>query len=222
MLSYMGVLVLSQFYSPSTHFTSFRARSVTLKPHCSWASLLGSLPVLFAHSFTSNWHLLFLNQRKRENCHRNFFMTKSPRKNVPDVGIELGAACMPSGHASDRATAPGSCMGCKTRVSVWCWFWTSFDHLISAYGIMFFQTFQCHCPIMSRTSDSFANSDILVQNWCNNAWFIIWKKVYEPCHEKTCLMPFANNKGADQPAHPHRLISAFDVLCFNSNFQHSS
>ena len=34
-------------------------------------------------------------------------MTKSPRKNVPDVGIELGAACMPSGHASDRATASG-------------------------------------------------------------------------------------------------------------------
>ena len=35
-------------------------------------------------------------------------MTKSPRKNVPDVGIELGAACMPSGHTFDRATAPGS------------------------------------------------------------------------------------------------------------------
>ena len=34
-------------------------------------------------------------------------MTKSPRKNVPDVGIELGPACMPSEHASDRATAPG-------------------------------------------------------------------------------------------------------------------
>ena len=26
---------------------------------------------------------------------------------MPDVGIELRAACMPSGHASDRATAPG-------------------------------------------------------------------------------------------------------------------
>ena len=38
---------------------------------------------------------------------KTFFMTKSPRKNVPDVGIELGAACMPSGHASDRATTPG-------------------------------------------------------------------------------------------------------------------
>ena len=34
-------------------------------------------------------------------------MTKSPRKNVPDVGIELGAACMPSELASDRETAPG-------------------------------------------------------------------------------------------------------------------
>ena len=26
---------------------------------------------------------------------------------MPDVGIEFGAACMRSGHASDRATAPG-------------------------------------------------------------------------------------------------------------------
>ena len=34
-------------------------------------------------------------------------MAKSPRKKVPDVGIELGAACIRSGHASDRATAPG-------------------------------------------------------------------------------------------------------------------
>ena len=34
-------------------------------------------------------------------------MTKSPWKKVPDVGVELGAACMPSKHTSDRATAPG-------------------------------------------------------------------------------------------------------------------
>ena len=37
-----------------------------------------------------------------------FFTTKSPRKNVPDVGIKIGAACMPSGHAFDRITTPGS------------------------------------------------------------------------------------------------------------------
>ena len=37
-------------------------------------------------------------------------MTKSPRKNVPDVGIELVAACMPSGRVSDRANAPEECI----------------------------------------------------------------------------------------------------------------
>ena len=33
----------------------------------------------------------------------------------------------------------------------------------------------------------------------------------EPGHEKMYLMPYANNKGADQPAHPRSLISAFVV-----------
>ena len=42
-------------------------------PHCSWASLVGSLPVFSAHSFASYWQLLFLNQRKRENGRRIFF-----------------------------------------------------------------------------------------------------------------------------------------------------
>ena len=31
----------------------------------------------------------------------------------------------------------------------------------------------------------------------------------EPGHEKMFLMSYANNKGADQPAHPRSLISAF-------------
>ena len=30
---------------------------------------------------------------------------------MPDVGIEIGAACMPSGHASNRATAPSLSAG---------------------------------------------------------------------------------------------------------------
>ena len=38
----------------------------------------------------------------------------------------------------------------------------------------------------------------------------------EPCHEKTCLMPYANNKNADQPAHPHSLISTFVIRCLPS------
>ena len=35
-------------------------------------------------------------------------MTKPPWKNVPDVAIELRAACMPSEHASYPATTPGA------------------------------------------------------------------------------------------------------------------
>ena len=38
----------------------------------------------------------------------------------------------------------------------------------------------------------------------------------EPGHEKMCLMSYANNKGADQPAHPCSLISAFVVRCLYS------
>ena len=39
---------------------------------------------------------------------------------------------------------------------------------------------------------------------------------YEPGHDKMCLMPYANNEGADQPAHPRSLISAFIVRCVDS------
>ena len=37
-----------------------------------------------------------------------------------------------------------------------------------------------------------------------------------PRHAKTCLMPYANNKGAGQPAHPRSLISTFVVRCLDS------
>ena len=39
---------------------------------------------------------------------------------------------------------------------------------------------------------------------------------YGPGHAKMCLMPYANNKGADQPAHLHSLISTFVVHCLDS------
>ena len=37
-----------------------------------------------------------------------------------------------------------------------------------------------------------------------------------PRREKTCLRGFANNKGADQPAHPRSLISAFVIRILDS------
>ena len=44
----------------------------------------------------------------------------------------------------------------------------------------------------------------------------LFRKWNEPGHEKMCLMSYANNKGADQPAHPRSLISAFVVRCLDS------
>ena len=37
-----------------------------------------------------------------------------------------------------------------------------------------------------------------------------------PRREKTCLRGFANNTGADQPAHPRSLISAFIIRFLES------
>ena len=36
--------------------------------------------------------------------------------------------------------------------------------------------------------------------------------MYEPGHEKTCLILYVNNKDADQPVDLHSLISVF-VIC---------
>ena len=39
---------------------------------------------------------------------------------------------------------------------------------------------------------------------------------FELGHEKMCLMPYVNNKGTDQAAHLHSLISAFVIHCLDS------
>ena len=46
---------------------------------------------------------------------------------------------------------------------------------------------------------------------CRSLYFTI-----EPGHKKTCLMSYANNKGAVQPAHPRSPISAVVVRCLDS------
>ena len=43
--------------------------------------------------------------------------------------------------------------------------------------------------------------------------------LYGPRREKTCLRGFANNTGADQPAHPRSLISAF-IIRFLESFMY--
>ena len=59
---------------------------------------------------------------------------------------------------------------------------------------------------------------------------VIDQGLYSPGREKTCLRGFANNKGADQPAHSPSLISAFVIHLLESiiskfatsEFQYSS
>ena len=41
--------------------------------------------------------------------------------------------------------------------------------------------------------------------------YLVSKGTFGHRREKTCLRGFANNKGADQPAHPRRLISVFVI-----------
>ena len=43
-----------------------------------------------------------------------------------------------------------------------------------------------------------------------------FKIPYGPRREKTCLRGFATNTGADQPAHPRSLISAFVIRLLES------
>ena len=78
------------------HIWGHFARGQLAYPLSSWASPLGSLPVLSAHCLASN----FLNQQKGENGRRIFFMTKSPRKNMPRPSAYQAV------RASDWASTP--------------------------------------------------------------------------------------------------------------------
>ena len=100
------LLLLCWCFTALRHFSGhFRHGQLTC-PHCSRASLLMivSLLVLSAHAFASNWQLPFLNQRKGENGHRNYFMTNLHERMLPDVRIQPTTVFIPGGHASDRAT----------------------------------------------------------------------------------------------------------------------
>ena len=52
--------------------------------------------------------------------------------------------------------------------------------------------------------------------WEKSSPEVIKQKINGPQHEKTCLRRFVNNKGADQPAHPRSLISAFVIRLLES------
>ena len=84
------------------HFSGHFGHGQLICSHCSWASLLGSLLVLSAHSFDSNWQLPFLIQRKGENGRRNYFMTNLLERMLSGMRIEPTTVCIPGGRGSDR------------------------------------------------------------------------------------------------------------------------
>ena len=45
-----------------------------------------------------------------------------------------------------------------------------------------------------------------------NGGLIPNQKLIEPRQGKTCFMPYANNKSADQPAHPRSLLRCLDCI----------
>ena len=60
---------------------------------------------------------------------------------------------------------------------------------------------------------------IYVWKWLHEKYILVTRLssvLNEPGHQKMCLMSYANNKGADQPAHSRSLISAFVVRCLDS------
>ena len=59
----------------------------------------------------------------------------------------------------------------------------------------------------NRLNNTFRNSSRFDHTFILN--LNIFK--YGPRRKKTCLRGFANNTGADQPAHPRSLISAFVI-----------
>ena len=51
---------------------------------------------------------------------------------------------------------------------------------------------------------------------CFDSNIIVCRPLFGPRREKTCLRGFVNNTGADQPAHPRSLISAFVIRVLKS------
>ena len=123
------VQLLCWCFTALWHILGHFGRGHLSYPHCSWASLLGSLQVLSAHSFANNWQLPFLNQQKGENGRKKNFMTDLHERMLPDVRIEPATVRIPGRRASDRIVAPGNIVQCSASflfetVKQWacCWF----------------------------------------------------------------------------------------------------
>ena len=95
-------LFVSRFYGPVNPMGPCRARSIYLATR-----LLGRLSPLIllavnqycAHSFARNWQLPFLNQRKRENDRRKYFIINLHERMLStSAGVEPATSWSPVGR----------------------------------------------------------------------------------------------------------------------------
>ena len=105
-------LFVLRFYSPVNLMGSCWVWSVYLTTLLLAGLVLYAVNQYYAHSFTRNWQLSFLNQRKWENERRKYSMIKSPRKNVADGNT---AGIIPSNSWS--TVGPTS----NSELSQWSW-----------------------------------------------------------------------------------------------------
>ena len=84
LLAWYGVLW------PSQHLRSCQAGQLTYLHFSLAGSVLKTVnQYFFAHTFTSNWQLPFLNQLKGENVHRNDFLISHSESYVVELGFKL-------------------------------------------------------------------------------------------------------------------------------------
>ena len=93
----MPCLFELRFYKQVNQMVSCQAWSVYLLTTLLLGKLspLSGLPVL-SHSFTRNWQMPFLNQRKGENDHRKYFMINLHERMLP-----AWSNLLPPDHQSD-------------------------------------------------------------------------------------------------------------------------
>ena len=115
------MLLLCWCFMALQHFSGHFGHGQLIYPHCSWASLLGSLQVLSVHYFASNWQLPFLNQRKEENGRRNYFMTNLHDRMLPDVRIEPATVHIPAYMHQTELPSPTSCLCWCNNGFHWRW-----------------------------------------------------------------------------------------------------
>ena len=75
------------------------------------------------------------------------------------------------------------------------------------------------CKTITVYHRSLSVLDFLFLNFSANVLYmlkIIQCALYEPHREKNLFIPYANNKGTDQLAHPRSLISTFVIHCLDS------